>query len=296
MAQQVVIAGAMFEDVPSISVPDANNVYHPFLDTTIASNAAAASDIAQGKLAYVNGSLVTGTNQGGGGGAVKMGALRPDAELVQTWSYDKKIHADEGVTIPSYNTSNQTLKEAANQSTTYTLDPTLYNYTVLYRALVYPIYNSSNKGKGRQEYSITSGGYELLQYPAGTFKAIVDSTTSDSLSYNRANLAGVNVIVYWSGDTTLSVANQAYGAYTSASSTATIGAGNILTVSSPALYIRGNTSYLSSTYWGYITDIRYQWIFELYRSPLSASVKGWERMSQNYHMRDCVNGTSHTLT
>ena len=68
MAQQVVIAGAMFEDVPSISVPDANNVYHPFLDTTIASNAAAASDITQGKLAYVNGSLVTGTNQGGGGG------------------------------------------------------------------------------------------------------------------------------------------------------------------------------------------------------------------------------------
>ena len=109
MAQQVVIAGAMFEDVPSISVPDANNVYHPFLDTTIASNAAAASDIAQGKLAYVNGSLVTGTNQGGGGGAVKMGALRPDAELVQTWSYDKLWVADEEGTIPAYSTSTITL-------------------------------------------------------------------------------------------------------------------------------------------------------------------------------------------
>lgn len=68
MAQQVVIAGAMFNDVPAISVPDANNVYHSFLDTTIASNAAQASDIASGKLAYVNGSLVTGTNSGGGGG------------------------------------------------------------------------------------------------------------------------------------------------------------------------------------------------------------------------------------
>lgn len=68
MAQQVVIAGALFNDVPSISVPDSNNVWHHFLDTTIATNAAAASDIAQGKLAYVNGSLVTGTNQGGGGG------------------------------------------------------------------------------------------------------------------------------------------------------------------------------------------------------------------------------------
>lgn len=68
MAQQVVIAGAMFNDVPAISVPDANNVYHSFLDTTIANNAAQASDITSGKLAYVNGSLVTGTNSGGGSG------------------------------------------------------------------------------------------------------------------------------------------------------------------------------------------------------------------------------------
>lgn len=68
MAQQVEIAGVLFNDVPYIQCPDGNGVYHQFLDTTIASNAAAAADIAQGKLAYVNGSLVTGTNQGGGGG------------------------------------------------------------------------------------------------------------------------------------------------------------------------------------------------------------------------------------
>ena len=65
MSQQVVIAGALFNDVPAISVPDSNNVYHDFLDTTIATNAASASDIASGKLAYVNGSLVTGTGSGG---------------------------------------------------------------------------------------------------------------------------------------------------------------------------------------------------------------------------------------
>lgn len=66
MAQQVIIAGAMFNDVPAISVPDSNNVYHSFLDTTISTNAAAASDITSGKQAYVNGSLIIGTNSGGG--------------------------------------------------------------------------------------------------------------------------------------------------------------------------------------------------------------------------------------
>lgn len=61
MAQQVEIAGAVFNNVPYIQCPDANNVLHQFYDTTIASNAATAGDIAQGKLAYVNGNLITGT-------------------------------------------------------------------------------------------------------------------------------------------------------------------------------------------------------------------------------------------
>lgn len=86
MAQQVVIAGAMFNDVPAISVPDANNVFHSFLDTTIASNAAGASDIANGKKAYVNGSLITGTASGGASnfvqGTFTTGSTRNSVETI----------------------------------------------------------------------------------------------------------------------------------------------------------------------------------------------------------------------
>ena len=77
MAQNVTVAGASFSDVPSVVLPKTGGGSASFLDTTIASDAAAASDITLGKKAFVNGSLVTGTNQGGGG--TEAGTVTQDA-------------------------------------------------------------------------------------------------------------------------------------------------------------------------------------------------------------------------
>ena len=67
MAQQVKIAGALFDNVPSIRVPDANDVYHPFVDPSVTT--ATASDVAQGKqFIAADGTVTQGTASGGGGG------------------------------------------------------------------------------------------------------------------------------------------------------------------------------------------------------------------------------------
>ena len=68
MAQNITLLGASYSDVPAVTLPKTGGGTATFTDTTIASNAASASDILSGKLAYVNGTLITGTGSGGGGG------------------------------------------------------------------------------------------------------------------------------------------------------------------------------------------------------------------------------------
>lgn len=61
----VTLLGVDYNAVPSVLLPKQGGGQAQFDETTIASDAASASDILSGKKAYVNGSLVTGTSQGG---------------------------------------------------------------------------------------------------------------------------------------------------------------------------------------------------------------------------------------
>lgn len=64
MAQDIEIANAQYNDVPSIEVPLQGGGTASFVDTTDAD--AIASEIDTGKTAYVNGVKLTGTRSGGG--------------------------------------------------------------------------------------------------------------------------------------------------------------------------------------------------------------------------------------
>ena len=76
MSQNITLWGASYSAVPSVTLPKTGGGTASFTDTTIATNAAAASDIASGKLAYVNGALITGTASGGGGGGLTLLATK----------------------------------------------------------------------------------------------------------------------------------------------------------------------------------------------------------------------------
>ena len=301
MAQQVKIAGALFNDVPYIQCPDVNDVYHPFVDPSVTT--AAASDVAQGKqFIAADGTLTQGTASGGGGTSIVWGPIRGDATLAKSWTYDKLIHEDEGVTIPAYSTTNQTLKSSA-ALTTESLDLSSYSYELIVRCLSTPIYSNTTKSAGRSIYHAFSGKYDLVFVPASAFSH--DGTTaqanSNSAQFSYTQLTSYSRAVYYSSATAIRMVQGSYGAnMTPTSPTVTVSSTSpydtaTLSINAPALMIRGSNTYLNSTNWGYITDIRYQYIYELWRVPQSATVHGWEIESQFRHILDCANGNG-TLT
>ena len=231
----------------------------------------------------------------GGGGGVAPIIVRPDAELVQTYTYDKHIHADEGVTIPAYTTTARVLKASASLTPTMALDLANYSYYVCERFLAIPEYSVTTKAKGRAEYYAGASAYEVCSVEAGTMHALLEPTRATTARTVAIQASVVNRLLYYSSSSAVVAYNSAaYGTYET-TTTPTI-SGTTLTLKSPALGIRGHTTYFTNTYMSAVTDVRYQWRIEVWRVAKSdPDTDGWQLMQGFERVCDAVDSSDHTL-
>ena len=223
-------------------------------------------------------------------------AIRPDAELIQTYTFDQYAVSDLGLTIPAYVTSAQSLKASANLSPTISIDLVNYKYIVAERFLTIPQYSVTTKGKGRQEYTWCDYYYEIARADANVFPTIIDSSKKITSAQNFVATNSLYRLLYWTSSSAIALyATNTYGAYQTP--TAPSVSSTVLTVKSPVLGIRGSTTYFTSTYMNAVTDIRYQYVIDVYRVPAdSLNIVGWEQDQMLQHMIDCINTTDHKLT
>lgn len=228
---------------------------------------------------------------------LKRGVLRPDAELVTSYSYDKHLYADEKIEPIAYTTTSTTVKASASLTPTVTCNFTDYSYMVLIRMATIPEYSISTVGKGREEYALNGAIYEITETPANEIAAIIDPTNKytsiGSAVYQAGNF--VREVYYSSGTAITFYGSASYGYNQTA--TAPSLSGSTLTLKSPAFIVRGNATYFVNTYMNAVTDVRYQYIIEVWRAPKdNLNLDGWGLTQQWLKMNDDIQATGHKLT
>lgn len=225
---------------------------------------------------------------------LKLTVLRPDAQLVQSYTFDKMAVDDLELTIPAYSTTAQTIKASANLSPTVSVNPDTESFFVVEKFLTIPEYSITTKAKGRQEYTYCVYFYELARVPANTVYSI-DRTGAVTSASNIIATMSTYRELYWSSASALTLyGSNGHGCYQTP--TAPTLSGSTLTIKSPALALRGSTSYFTSTFMNALTDIRYQYIIDVYKAPKEAlGLDGWITNEVVNHILECANSTTHKL-
>ena len=243
------------------------------------------------------------------GGSVTLNpyVIRPDAELIQTWTDDFLVVTDKSVTIPAYTTTATTLITGGTAlSTKPTISSADYRWYIVMRHLTIPQYSSTTKAAGRQEYTAMSSMYEIVNILGSTVKALVSDTyyTSRNVTVQATGNAFVRC-VYWSSGSAIKLYTaNSYGCAQTIATAPAISSGTAdaptITFYTPNVTIRGSSSYLSSTYWGYITDIRCQYKYELYRIPKTTGstygISGWGQYNNIMKIINDAQTTTHNLS
>lgn len=202
---------------------------------------------------------------------------RGDAERIQRYQADELWVTDLGKTKPKYSTTAATMQTGANLSPTITTDLANYNYYVMMRGIALPVYDNA-VAKGRTDYDISCYNYEVNTQPANTIYSADGTKAYASRHTVVQSLGSVGRTVYWSSATAIALlTNITYGWYITAQ--APTYASSVLTIKAPNYGCRAHTTYCTSANWSHMTDIRFQWVIDVYRAAKGHGSDGW--MLQN---------------
>lgn len=198
MSQNITLLGASYTDVPSVQLPKTGGGLASFDDTTDAD--AVASDIAQGKTAYVNGVKVVGTSQGGGSGTTRYITL-----------YDNSATITDDPDVDYIWINNQPEPITVGDRYRVTWDNTVYIVTAVNDPTI-----GSQYGNTFGNSSILGGATDPSNAPFCAFKSswsdnemIVSTTASGTISLK------IEKIVYGDNLTLQSKTITTNGTYTS---------------------------------------------------------------------------------
>lgn len=230
---------------------------------------------------------------------LKMGVIRPDAVLVETWTYDKLWLSEEGETLPAYSTSAVTLKASEALEVEHEWEMDDYKYFVTARTLVIPLYNIDTIARGRVEWSEVHGAWELVYPDSGAFRSLVDpskSYLSRALGWIASGGTFSRMPYFSNAQGTMSVYSaNSYGLWCTPQ--APTYASGELSINSPTFTLRCQANVFDKPFYEALTDIRFQWIVELWRVPIdSLNLVGWSANQQLDRVLDCVYSADQKLT
>lgn len=287
MAQEVKIAGALFSNVPSIQVPDSNDVYHSFVDPS--TTTATASDVKTGKTFYnASGTETTGTGASTITSTYSNGtvALNTEDVSVAWWgglNPEFLYETTYTVTLSDMNYASKTPSTSAQSmthpATTYTtsrntnpvfdrwgseyhsgsaLNFASYDYFILNDTIVNVAYTSTESSLGiahSTEYELV--GFHFIGQRFRLSSGNVISPTSTTYGTTTAVTTTFPNVFYRNASNTLYTAtNSSYGVYPAVAAPTFASTSNLksnyINFRAPTWSIRTNTTYMNSGAWTYV--------------------------------------------